>query len=241
MRVRPSQERGITLIEILVALAIMGMMLSSAIFGFRAIFKSELRGTAGRLAAAIRYSYDRAITTGAYYRLHFDLDRQTYKLERSSDRIYLRREKERAGRNGAGLDQDQVAKEEQEERERHAGGSKQGLPPELLLPPSPRVPRFEAFKDATLPEIKLKRIHVVDLYTPRQKEPYTTGHAYLHFFPDGHTERAVIHLGAEPGDSSQYTLIVHALTGRVEVKAERVLPAGSFDTADDAGNQKADR
>ncbi len=236
---RPA-HMGMTLIEIMIALAIVGLLLGGAIMGFRSVVKSELRGTAGRLAAAIRYSYDRAITTGAYYRLHFDLDEHTYKLERSDTRVLLGREKEHAGRDGKGLDQDkEAAQREAEEKQRY--GTTQGLPPELLPPPSPRRPKFESFKDTTLPEVKMKRVHVLSLFTPRQSEPYTGGHAYLHFFPDGHTERAVIHLGTDPADSDQYSLIVHALTGRVEIKAERIDPPSDFDAVDDAGNVKVER
>ena len=51
-------------------------------------------------------------------------------------------------------------------------------------------------------------------YTPRQREPYTKGRAYLYFFPDGHTERAIVRLN--DGDDF-YSLVVHPLTGRVEV------------------------
>ncbi len=239
MRKGPT-ERGMTLIEIMISVAIIGIMVGGAIFGFRSLVKSELRGTAGRLAAAIRYSYDRAITTGAYYRLHIDLDQQTYKLERSETRVYLKSEKEKSGRNGRGLDQDEEAKQaELDEKAKY--GTQTGLPPELLPPPSPKRPKFEEFKDATLPQVKLGKIKVLDIYTPRQSEPYVSGQAYLHFFPDGHTERAVIHLGADKGDDDQYSLIVHALTGRVEVKPERVTPPSDFDVVDEAGNKKVER
>ncbi len=179
------------------------------------------------LAAAIRYSYDRAVSTGAFYRLHFDLEEQSYKLESAKDRVLLTREKERAGRDGVGLDQDkEAARKEADEAQRY--GTNQGLPPELLPPPSPRRARFEEFKDTTLPEIKLKRVRILSIYTARQPEPYTKGHAYLHFFPDGHTERAVIHMGTEVEDSDQYTLIVYGLTGRVEVLPGRVPPPPDF-------------
>jgi hypothetical protein len=235
---RRRPEGGLSLIEIMLSLAIVALMVGGATFGFRSLVKSELRGTAARLAAAIRYSYDRSISTGAYYRLHFDLSEQTYKLERAEGRVVLARDKEKAGRDGAGLDQDKVAKEEEKDEERRSGSS--GLPKDLLPPPSPKRARFETFKDATVPEVKLKKVKILDLYTPRQPEAYSKGHAYLHFFPDGHAERAVIHLGTEPGDESQYTLVVHGLTGRVEIKPGRIEAAAEFDF-DDAGEKKVDR
>jgi general secretion pathway protein H len=239
---RPLAASGMTLIEIMIVLAIVGLLMGGAIAGFRSLVKSELRGSAGRLAAAIRYTYDRSITTGAYYRMHFDLDQQTYKVERSENRVLLSREKEKVGKGGKGLDQDQEAAEREKERNQRFGSSQgQGLPPELLPPPSPMRPKFEQFKDTTLPQVHLKKVRVLDIYTPRQSEPYVAGHAYLHFFPDGHTERAVIHLGTDRNDSDQYSLIVHALTGRVEIKSERVEPQRDFDAVDDAGNVKVER
>jgi prepilin-type N-terminal cleavage/methylation domain-containing protein len=231
-------ERGLSLIEIMLSLAIVALMVGGATMGFRSLVKSELRGTAGRLAAAIRYSYDRAISTGAYYRLHFDLDDQSYKLERAEGRVVLARDKEQAGRGGQGLDQDKVAADEEKDLERRHGTG--GLPPDLLPPPSPKRARFELFKDATVPAVKLKKVRVLDLYTPRQPDAYVKGHAYLHFFPDGHTERAVIHLGTDPADDDQYTLVVHGLTGRVEVKPGRVEAAAEFDY-DDTGEKKVER
>ena len=57
-------------------------------------------------------------------------------------------------------------------------------------------------------------MRLFDVYTPRQAEPYRKGRAYLYFFPDGHTERAMIHLS--DGDDF-YTLRVSPLTGQVSV------------------------
>src|SRR5579883_2860531 len=100
------RDAGLSLIEIVISLAIVGTILGGATMGLRAVAKSELRGTAGRLAGAIRYSYDRAISTGSFYRLHLDLDSQTYRLEHAEGRFVLTADKERAGRGGRGLDQD---------------------------------------------------------------------------------------------------------------------------------------
>lgn len=223
------REAGFSLVETLTVLAIVGMLLGGAMLGVRALVKSELRSTASRLAGAIRYSYDRAISTGSYFRLHFNLDDQTYRLERSDTRVVLER-REDPTRNGRGRDRDEEAAKARQEEETEARNA--GLPPELLPPPSPRRPKFAEYKDSTLPEVKLKRVRVLDLITPRQPEPYERGHAYLHFFPDGHTERAVIHLGADAADDDQYSLIIHGLTGRVEVLPGRVLPPPDFEAGD---------
>ena len=43
-----------TLIEIMVVVAILGLMLGATVVSFRSVTKSELRGTASKLAGAIR-------------------------------------------------------------------------------------------------------------------------------------------------------------------------------------------
>ncbi|MFO0574927.1 MAG: prepilin-type N-terminal cleavage/methylation domain-containing protein [Polyangia bacterium] len=223
---RAGTEAGFSLIETLVVLAVISLLTGGVVLGVRSLVKSELRAQSGKLAAAIRYSYDRAISTGSYFRLHFDLDQQTYRLERSEARVLLE-QREESGRNGRGRDKDKEDKQAEDSEKRDTG-----LPPELLPPPSPRRPKFSEYKDTTLPSVRMSRVHVLDILTPRQSEPYKAGHAYLHFFPDGHTERAVIHLGTDPSDDDQYTLFVHGLTGRVEVKSGRLPPPQDFDGRD---------
>ena len=70
-------------------------------------------------------------------------------------------------------------------------------------------------------------MRLFDVYTPRQREPYKKGKAYLYFFPDGHTERAIVRLSQ---DDDFYTLLVSPLTGRVDVKAGKIEPDRDFDT-----------
>ncbi len=224
---RVRREAGFSLIEIMVVLTIISVVFAGTIIGFRSLLKSELRSTATKLAAAIRYSYDRAISTGAYYRLHVNLDDQTYQLERSETRVLLW-ESEESGKRGRGIDLDLENKKAEVEEKRTLGSTV----PKELVPPSPRRPKFAEYKDSTLPKVRLGRVKIIDLFTPRQPEAYRSGHAYLHFFPDGHTERAIIHLGADAADDDQYTLRVWGLTGRVEVLSGRVPPPPDFDPVD---------
>lgn len=219
-------EAGYSLVELMIALAVVGLISGGAVMGLRSLVRSELRSQSSKLAAAIRYSYDRALTTGEFYRLHFDLDNQTYRLERSESRVLIDTKLATLSR-GRGKDRDELDKEAAEEDKRALNG----LPEELLPPQAPRRPKFAEYKDSTLPKVKLSRIKVLDVLLPREKDPYVSGHAYLHFFPDGHTERAVIHLGTDSQDDVQYTLWVHGLTGRVEVLPGRQGPPPDFDVS----------
>jgi general secretion pathway protein H len=221
------------LIELLVGMAIMALIMGSAIYGVRALARSDLRGTSSKLAGAIRYCFDRSITTGGYFRIVLDLDNNKYWAERSDERMYLVRGKEESPGKGKAFDQEAAdkkkAEEEAKEKERYENSNQ--LAASLQPPPKPRRAKFQTFKDAALPVVTMKSTKLFDMYTPRQREPYTTGKAYLYFFPDGHTERAVIRLN--DGDEF-YSLVVHPLTGRVEVKPGKYDIPRDFDTQQDA-------
>src|SRR5262249_10497542 len=99
---------------------------------------------------------------------------------------------------------------------------------------------FKSFKDTTLKPVELKKgVRIHDVYTPHQRDPYTEGRAYLYFFPQGFGERAVIHLS--DGKDSFYSLIVHPLTGRVQIQGGYVEIPRDFDRRDDQGNLLRER
>jgi hypothetical protein len=59
--------------------------------------------------------------------------------------------------------------------------------------------------------IVIRRIHVKHL-----REPVSRGEVSIHFFPLGQAEKAVLELVDRDGD--QFTVLLHGLTGRVEVR-----------------------
>jgi general secretion pathway protein H len=236
---RITRSRGFTIIELLVVAAILGLVLGTAVYGFRALTKSELRGSAAKLAGAIRYCFDRAVTSNAYYRIVLDLDGNKYWAERSEERFYLAREKENSPGRGQAFD---VAAEEAKREQEHRDNAAQmaSLPGGTVLepPPQPKRAKFQTFMDAALPSVNLGRARLFDVFTPRQREPYTKGRAYLYFFPDGHTENAVVLL--TDGDA-YYSLVVHPLAGRVEVMSGKYEIGREFGERDDEGRSMVPR
>jgi general secretion pathway protein H len=224
-----------SLIEIMVVVSILGLASGAAMLSLRSVGRAGLRGSAAQLAGAIRYSYDRAVTTNSYYRVVLDFDQNTYWIERSDDRMLLGREKEKAAGKGQAFDQvaadkardERAAEDDQRMRERG-----QGLGIALEPPPRPKRAKFQTFSDAAAKQVKLKGVRLFDTYTPRQREPYKKGRAYLYFFPDGHTERALVRLAQ---GEEFYSLKVSPLTGKVDVVAGRVEPERDFDTKGQEG------
>lgn len=242
------RQRGLTLIEIMVVLAIVALATGGVALSFRQVSRTTAKSNAARLAAAVRYLYDQAIVSGRYYRLTLDFGKNTYFAEAADDRFYLVAGKEQSPGRGEAFDADaeQKKREAEQAKERE---NVQGLAKQLQPPPSQKRAHFQNFKDTTLPQVSMRGAWVRDIYTPRQKEPYTRGRAFLYFFPDGHTEQAIIHVasGKRPANEDEeaerardpddvYTLIVHPLTGRVELLNGDVDPPRGFDSGNDEGD-----
>ena len=228
--------RGFTLIEVMVAMALVAMMVAGAVVGLRSLAKSDLRATASHMAGAIRYLFDRASTTGRVHRLVFDFDTGKYWAETSDDQFIFASGKE--SEETRKKEAEKLAKEEEAQRiaaEKEAFFGASQIPSRYMPKPfQPKRAKFNAFREMTLKPVTLKSGAVLaDIYTPRLIKPISTGKGYLYFFPMGMTEAAVIHLSDKKGETF-YSLIVHPLTGRVSVKSS-FIEANEMEQVDDAG------
>jgi general secretion pathway protein H len=228
--------RGFTLIEVMIAMALVAMMVAGSVVGLRSLAKSDLRATATHMAGAIRYLFDRASTTGRVHRLVVDFDTGKYWGEMSEDQFILAGGKETEEKRKK--EAEKIAKEEEAKRiaaeqESFFGGSQ--IPSRYLPKPfQPKRAKFNAFHEMTMKPVTLKSgALLADIYTPRLIKPISTGKGYLYFFPMGMTEAAVIHLSDKKGETF-YSLIVHPLTGRVSVK-NSLIEANETEQVDDAG------
>jgi len=238
MRRRPG-DGGYTLLEVLAVAAIAIGLIAVSGVGIRRLRQSDLRTASAKLAGAIRFTYDRAVTTGKYYRMVIDLDEKTYWPEVSDDRFYLVR--------GRGK---QTAEEEHPDPNAAPGAPKAkasggGLLGGLLGGGSGTsgavaakvgaakarfAPDSTSTKQRSAP---LKGITINAVWTGRLEEPVTQGRTYLYFYPEGMTERAIIHL-TDSADGA-FSLVVHPLTGRVQILGGKVdLPRSGGDV-DDTG------
>lgn len=227
--------------EMLVVLTIVALVFGSVLVSFTVLNRTTAKSAAARMAAAIRYTYDRSITTGGYFRLVVDLSQGSYWIERSDERFYLVRGQEKSPGRGQAPDEEEAARRRAEEDEEEAENQPQmtGIAAQLLPPPRPKRAMFKDVKDANVPKVELKDVRIRDFYTARQSEPYSEGRAYLYFFPDGHTERALIHVEEPGGDV--FSLIVHSLTGRVEIRTGDVSLSSIDFTVDAEGREEAPR
>jgi len=230
-----------------VAAIAVGLIAVSGV-GIRRLRQSDLRTASAKMAGALRFTYDRAVTTGRYYRVVIDLDEKRYWPEVSDDRFYMVR-----GRGGkvpqpedeipdpltAGMAPTPAATP-------RASGSGLGSVLGMLgggggstgtVAARVGVGKARFAPDATQAKMRsapLKGVTISAVWTPRLDEPVTQGRAYLYYYPEGMTERAIIHL-ADYADGA-FSLIVHPLTGRVQIVGGRVeIPRPGAGDVDDTG------
>ena len=150
-----------------------------------------------------------------------DLDGSAYWAECAKGVVRLSRDREQA-QNGA-----KVLSREEENAQRLADDAKGGH--ELSDKDKVRAELIakSAFTPDNTGDVRKmslgKNVRFADVWVQHQAERYTSGKAFLYFWPTGLTEAAGIRL-AQVDDV--YSLIVAPLTGRVHISSERVEAPG---------------
>lgn len=201
------RHRGMTLVEILIVLALVGLMMGALVAGSGQTNSARLRQSTALVSGAVRVAYGRASAVSKPVRLVFDFQEKTLSLEESSGVMLRAADKSAAG----GADPATEA-----EREAIAEGER--------ITKGPTAPRA-SFKPSTEagfakePKKLPPNIEFRTIQTDHDDEPRTEGRAYLYFWPGGQTERATIQVHiAGDSDEDVMSLEVSPLTGKVVVK-----------------------
>ena len=234
-----------TLIEIVIVLAVLGMMVGMLVVGFGAGRQAELSRGTNQIANTVRYGFDKARVNGQYFRLLINLDDGTFSLQNAEEAMYL----PATDRDGKIIEYDESKAEAQADRDYRAEQSfnrsvqaaayRDQMDPDAKSEgdtdgestlykaqpkkvPRARPPLFAAFEDENSLSDLAKPFKVPDgvkivyVRTADDLKPITKGEASLYFFPRGRTQKAHIQLESANGEA-QYTIKVEPLTGRVTV------------------------
>jgi general secretion pathway protein H len=207
------RERGLTLIELLVTIAVIAFVTTGIVVGSGAVTNSRMRGSAGMITGAIRIAFTRSSATARPNRLVFDIDNGAVILEETSDVLAVKKDDVAGG----------AAAATQEERDAIETASRI-----LKGPQAPRA-RFRPVRALGFddPDTSGGRplgqgVRFRKVETAHSPDGQTSGRAYLYFWPGGQTERAAIQLALKSNSEdldSGMTILVSALTGRVRTVA----------------------
>ena len=189
-----------TLIELMVGMAIVGIILAVVVGGMRSLLDSEMKEASAKMASTIRFLYNKAATERLYLRIVFDLEEESYHVEASAEPFLVTR----------------MTEEDMAERRKRVEAAEQGeAPEEDAAPPNPFSPQ----ESYLLERVRLPDgIFFKDIQTSYQAEKVEGGEAYIYFFPNGFATPAVINLTDED-DEVHYSLEVLPLSGRVRIES----------------------
>lgn len=207
-------ERGLTLVELLIVIALIAMLGGTVLMGPGMLQSSRLKSAATLIVSGVRIGLARASATGRPTRLAFDLEGNQITLEEANASVVLR-EHTKDSSSGA-QPATELEKKARTESDRILEG-----------PHAPRanfkaVPGFNSSAD----EKGLARslgggVEFISVQTEHDDDPRTNGRAYLYFFPGGTTERAAVQLKRK-GDDTGLTVTISGLTGRAKIERGRI-------------------
>jgi general secretion pathway protein H len=242
-------EPGVTMIEILIALALVGLLMGGIVVGVGAISQTNLRTAATRTAAAISFLAHEAVIKGRPTRLVMDLGQSSWRAEIMADTdehasTFLI-SKEKQGENEDGTPKDEEEKKPSALKTQFPDASASLATAMLGEIKGRPKPTWEAIPGKSLRIEPLSgEVIFSAIYTPHQTEPFTQGAGYLYFWPSGQTEHALLHVSyknADENDPEQFfSIIVDPITGRAKVSNGRAELPSSLTEFDAAEEQEAE-
>ncbi|MCH2109793.1 MAG: prepilin-type N-terminal cleavage/methylation domain-containing protein [Polyangiaceae bacterium] len=215
-----------TLIEVMVVVALMGLMMGTMVFGTGLFGGARKRAAAALILAGARKATAHANSTGKPTRLSIDLESGKVQIEESSSSGALRQQVTQDGEDVRyGPSTQELVDEVQSEIDDVVGGGFDQRPSFTAVDiwvDSDGSPGRTIEKD-----VKFRLVQ-----TEHDEEPITEGKAFIYFWPGGETERSVVQLGRGLDDDG-LTVVISALTGRAKIERGRVeLPQSRFGDED---------
>lgn len=221
------KPRGLTLIEITVALGIIVVLFAAVVFGVGALTGAKAKESAAELAGTIRALYDDAALSGRTCRLVFELPQErdqegavTWRAECAKSGVTAGAKRDDELRAANDVDKRKGQIREDDDRFKPLTDDSQPTVQELQAREEKRVEeaaKFSSFSTDDVVERQLPSNVTVEVWTQKQRQPVKNGTAYLYFFPQGYTERAQVWVRQ---GSNTWTLTISPLTGKTVIHNE---------------------
>ena len=233
-----TRARGMTVLELMIVIAIIGLSMLLVRSGFRLVSKADLVEDATELAAIMKRAQELAIEHGDMHRVVFDLDTQTYSVEvcqgataiqrneaLRADPDEVKRAKDRAQAQLSNMPPDTLQVGDPEEATKRATAlAGKHIADRMCVPaqdsisagPPQTGPDGKLLSTGWVRALKAKKgIKFKEIWVQHRDESATKGQVAVYFFPAGGSEKSVIEM---TDGSETFTILVFGLTGRVELR-----------------------
>ncbi len=218
-----NQNKGFTLVEIMIVVVIMAAMMTMAAFSFGIIGRADVSGESLRFSSAVRYIFNMSATSNKTLQLKMDFETNEFTVEElvlsgglSDDELRGTTMKNRDSEN---LWRDSERAEKLDEEDTKFGRVQRTAVDEMFL---------------TGDDAKLKEgVYFIGLMTSHHDEIQTEGVGTINFFSNGFVERSVVYLGDEKAKNDEeggifYTISISPLTGNSSVQPGKLEISSSF-------------
>ncbi len=220
-------SRGMTVLELMIVLAIIGAGMFLVRSGFRILTKADLVENSTELAAVFKRTGQLAIEKGQMHRVLIDVDKQIYAVEMCEGaRTIQRNEEVRPDEEAT-----KRALEKGKERLKDLPAETMAADPELATKQALMIaghhiadrmcapiedPSSDSEGKGWIRTLRAnKGIKFKEVWVQHRDESSTKGQVAVYFFPTGSAEKAVVEI---TDGSDTFTVLVSGLTGRVELR-----------------------
>jgi len=220
-------ERGMTILELMIVLAILGAGIFLVRSGFRMLTRADLVDNSTELAAVLKRTGQLAIEKGEMHRVLFDVDKQIYAVEACQGAAAIQRnekirpdeeETKRAIEKGKermkGVDLQSTASDPETATKQALMIAGHHIADRICTPVDD--PSSDSEGKGWIRTLRAaKGIKFKEIWVQHKDESTSKGQVAIYFFPTGSAEKAVVEI-TDGGDT--FSVLVSGLTGRVELK-----------------------
>lgn len=256
-RVHMRSRGGMTILEIMIVLAIIGLAGFLVRSGIRMVTKADLVEDAGLFAAYLKRANQMAIERGELHRVRIDFDKGGYAVEICPGQTSIMRNEaleadpedakaaiERGKQRMQQMPEDALAAGDPEEGTKRAmalGGAHVG---DRMCQPvadgvTGTVPKRGEKPNMWMQELrKGNGVKFKELWVQHRDKSVTDGQEAIYFFPQGSAEKAVLEM---TDGTATFSILVFGLTGRVQLNDGEMEDVDSHMLRDALGKKQRDR
>lgn len=211
------QRPGFTLIELTVAIAVVGLVVAAFATGLRGLDDAKSREAAGQVAAAIQTAFDQAALSGAVHRLSFEAGQPMLRLDQAEGSFSLPAVPLEVDSQGKAKEAEKADNEEEGYLKALHETARQEL--ERLR----AGPSWSPFDGELGDGVEFNApVKVLAFWTDDYEGMVKTGEGALYFFPRGETQDAIFWIGETEEDA--ISVRVDGLAARIQTRFELIKP-----------------